>query len=100
MKKSNGCVNMNCPSFCRSVKIRLILGAPKFPVVLYSPRKPVVKTVFINMCESVSGIAGFRSPKRLSIVHTLIPSGISFSFFNVSFLLVLLREVMLPSASI
>ena len=70
-------MNTNWDVSSLSIKIRLIRGAPKFPVVLYSPRRPVVKIEFIYICCIVSGTAAVRSPKRSSIVQTFNPFGIS-----------------------
>ena len=52
-------------------------GAPRLPVVLYSPLKPVVNIVFINMCDMVSRDALLMSPNLESTVHTFMPVGIS-----------------------
>ena len=71
---------MNCSlSVGRSMKIRAIRGAPRLPVELYSPRMPVVKMLFINMCDKVSTHAGVMSPNFLSTFHTFIPIGIFLS---------------------
>ena len=37
------------------MNMRSILGVPRLPSVLYSPLMPVVKMLFIYMCDTVSG---------------------------------------------
>ena len=70
-------MNKNCPVSGRSMNTRFMRGAPRLPVVLYSPLKPVVNIVFINMCDMVSRDALLMSPNLESTVHTFMPVGIS-----------------------
>ena len=74
---SYGARKINSEGSVLSMKIRFWRGEPKFPNELYSPRKPVLKKVFINSSDTVSGCAAVLSPKRSSIVHTFNPRGIS-----------------------
>ena len=71
MKMKSSCV------FLESMNMRPTRGEPMLPKVLYSPRRPSVKVVFIYMCCNVSTSASVLSPNLSSTVHTLIPLGIS-----------------------
>ena len=59
-------------------------GEPTLPKVLYSPYFPVVKMLFMYICDNVSGSAFRISPNLLSTVHTFSPFGISLSVPNES----------------
>ena len=76
---SYGSVNMKLPCVRRSMKIRLILAVPMLPSVLYCPYRPSLNVEFIYRCCSVSTGASVLSPNLSSMVHTLIPFGISLS---------------------
>ena len=84
------------------MKILLIRGEPRFPVVLYCPSSPEVNIEFINIYCIVSTLATVLSPNFSSTVHALMPMGISLFECRESELLfpIVLRREITPFSSI
>ena len=80
---SYGSMKINSEGKLLSSRMRFCRGEPTLPKVLYSPLNPVVKMVFIYIYDKVSSTAGVLSPKCSSIVHALMPRGISLFLLSI-----------------